>query len=139
MRAERGSVLMLMPAAVLVLVALAGITVDSAIAFLGEREVSNAAHAAANDVAGLVDEAHFRVTGEVRIRCEDAPEVAAASFAARQPAWLRAGRVEVVACGGNQVAVAAAGEVDYLFSKAVPGGPDGARVTATATATAEIR
>lgn len=49
---EAGSVLLLFPAAILVVVVLAAIAVDSAIAFLAQREVANAVTAAANDAAG---------------------------------------------------------------------------------------
>ena len=48
---QRGSTLLLFPAAVLIMVALAAITVDSAIAFMAQRELANATAAAANDAA----------------------------------------------------------------------------------------
>lgn len=133
---ERGSVLMLMPAAVLVLLVLAAITVDHACVFLGEREVADAAAAAANDVATLVDEAHYRATGEVRLECDRAQQVADAAFAAREPAWLLGGGVEVVACGGDRVRVVARGDVGFVFAKAIPGAADRATVEAAATAVA---
>src|SRR3954451_22052819 len=46
---SRGSVLMLMPAAVLVLVILGGITFDYAHLFLAKRELTSLAEGAAND------------------------------------------------------------------------------------------
>jgi hypothetical protein len=51
-RRQRGSVLLLFPAGILVVVVLAAITVDSAITFLGPRVVATAVAAAANDSAG---------------------------------------------------------------------------------------
>ena len=78
---DRGSVLMLMPAAVLVLVVLGAVAVDFSIAFLGERELANAASAAANDAAAAaIDEPLFRETGRVVLDCGRANEVAQASF-----------------------------------------------------------
>ena len=52
---------MLMPAAVLVVVILGGIAVDSAVVFTAQRELVSAAQAAANDaVAYGIDEGAFR-------------------------------------------------------------------------------
>src|SRR4051794_17813956 len=48
---EQGSSLMLAPAGFLVLLLLASVSVDSAIAFLGRRQLENAVTAAANDAA----------------------------------------------------------------------------------------
>ena len=48
---QRGSVLLLFPAAVLIVLVLSAITVDSSIAFLAQRELANATAAAANDAA----------------------------------------------------------------------------------------
>ena len=45
--------LLLFPAAVLVVVVLAAVAVDSSIAFLGERQLANATAAAANDAAAV--------------------------------------------------------------------------------------
>ncbi len=39
--------------------------------------------------------------------------------------------------GGDRVTVTLTGEARYIFSKAIPGGPDTAVLSATATATAE--
>ena len=52
---ERGSVLLLFPAAVLIVIVLSAITVDSSIAFLAQRELANATAAAANDAASRGD------------------------------------------------------------------------------------
>lgn len=139
MAPDRGSVLLLMPAAVLVLVVLAAICVDFSIAFLGEREVANAAGAAANDVAAHVDADHYRRTGEVRIRCDEADAIAEASFAARTPSWLRAGGVRVTECAGDRVTVEADAEVGYVFSRAIPGAADRAQVHARSSAVAVDR
>lgn len=130
---------MLMPAAVLVLVLLAGVTVDLSLLWLGEREVANAAMAAANDAAGMIDEAVYRETGEVEVRCDVAQEVAEASFTARRPDWLRHATVDVVECGGGRVRVDVTGEVGFVFSRGVPGAADTGHVAASGAARAERR
>lgn len=133
---------MLMPAAVLVLVVLGAIAVDSAVLFLGEREVANGAGAAAQDVAAaLVDEEWYRSTGEVRVRCDAdrVLDVATTSFAARAPDWLDAVRVEPVACTGTRVVVRVTATVGLVFSTALPGGRDRATVSATGAAVAAVR
>ncbi len=61
---ERGSVLMLMPAAVLVVLLLGAVAVDSAVVHLRQRQAYNVAFDAANDAAGAGIDLHVaRVTG----------------------------------------------------------------------------
>lgn len=130
---------MLMPAAVLVFIVLGAIAVDFAVAFLGEREVSNAAAAAANDVAGAaLDRDRFYADGAVRLDPAAADRVARSAVAAAGLDDLDDVDVRVeVATDAPEVTVTVSARVRYLFSKALPGGPDGARVEASATATAE--
>lgn len=131
---ERGSVLMLVPAAVAVLFALAAVAVDLSMVFLAERELAEAALAAANDAAAVVDEHRFRTSGEVGVDCSAAAAVAADSFAVRRPAWLTDARLEVVSCRPERVVVAATGRVPHVFGRALPGVPDAAPVDAEAAA-----
>jgi len=133
---DRGSFLALVPAAVLVLVILGAIAVDSAIAFLGQREVSNAAAAAANDAAGaaLSDDAFYRsgllVVDEARAR-----SVAAHAVAARAPRRVEVESVDV-AVAGDEVCVTVRGRVPYVFSRALPFVDHEARVVGQAAALA---
>jgi Flp pilus assembly protein TadG len=61
-RNERGSVLILVPAAVLVLVILGAICVDFSVAYLAKRQLQDTAATAVNDAAGAgLDEARLRV------------------------------------------------------------------------------
>ena len=84
-RRDLGSVLMLMPAAVVITLLLGAIAVDSAIVYLEQRQAYNVAFDAANDAAGAgVDRDSLRSTGEivydpVRVREIAADTVAAAS------------------------------------------------------------
>ena len=138
-RDERGSVLMLMPAAALVFVVLGALAVDSAVAFLAEREVANAAAAAANDAAAAaVDRSAFYAGGDVRLDAGVARRVAASSVEAAGLDDLDGLTVRTtVAAGAPIVTVTVSARAPYVFARAVPGGPDSVEVEATAVATAE--
>jgi hypothetical protein len=56
---EAGSALLLMPAAVLVLFMLAGVAVDAAVQFLGQRRVADLAASVAQDAVASVDVGSF--------------------------------------------------------------------------------
>jgi len=130
---------MLMPAAVLVFIVLGAIAVDFAVAFLGEREVSNAAAAAANDAAGAaLDQTRFYADGALRLDPVRAASVGRSSVRAAGLDHL--GDVDVrvaVDRDAPVVTVTVSARVGYVFAKALPGGPDGVTVEASATATAE--
>src|SRR5947209_14296230 len=96
MRDERGSVLMLMPAAVLVFIVLGALCVDYGSVFVAKRELGNAAAAAANDAAAqAIDLDLFYETGEVRLRPDVARAVAERSLAAEGLERLDAGIADV--------------------------------------------
>lgn len=140
---ERGGVLLLFPAAFLIVMVLAAITVDTSIAFLGQRELAEATSAAANDAAAdALSEAAFY--GEDRIDLDPARvvEVATARVAQIIDPSRHEGlqvRATIMAPSGPgcppRVEVAASSTVSYLFARAVPGGPDSAAVSARSTAT----
>ncbi|MGI8776539.1 MAG: hypothetical protein ACR2LJ_03950 [Acidimicrobiales bacterium] len=141
-RAQRGSVLLLFPAAVLIVIVLAAIAVDSAITFLGQREVANAVVAAANDAAGEgVGNQVFYTAGRVDLDASTVRQLAAD----RVTAALDAGRfhdlavdvtVSTPAAAGcpPRVRVHASARVSTLFAAAIPGGPGDRAVEATAVA-----
>jgi hypothetical protein len=133
---QRGSVLMLMPAAVLVFLVLGALAVDYGSVFSTHRDLANAAAAAANDAATqALDIEHFYETGELRLLAERAWRIAEDSLASRNLERLDA-RVEDVRIGdgGTSVVVTVRGRARYLFAKAVPGGSDGLDVTASSEA-----
>ena len=133
--------LLLFPAAVLIVVVLAAIAVDAAIAFLGQREVANAVVAAANDAAGLgVEERAFYREGTVDLD----PGAVVLAAEERVRAVLDPGRfhglqvdVTVQPAGSGacppRVLVRATASVDGLFASALPGGPRQTRVQAVAS------
>jgi Flp pilus assembly protein TadG len=124
-----------------VVVVLAAIAVDASIAFLGERELSSAVAAAANDAAteGLSNSAFYR-RGAVELDAAEVERVAEA----RVRASVDAGRYHGLAVRATvfrpvgrgcawSLRVEASATVRYLFAPALPGGPDEAHVDAEAT------
>lgn len=134
--------LLLFPAAVLVVVVLAAIAVDTSIAFLGQRELANATAAAANDAASQgVGNTTFYQFDQVELDGDTATEVATERVrAVLDPARFRGLRVEVVVVPAAvpgcppAVWVRASATVSYLFARAVPGGPGEAGVASTSVA-----
>ncbi len=128
--AERGSVLMLMPAAVLVLLVLGALSVDRAVAFGAQRDLVATAEAAANDAAGL------------GLSVQDLRDRGALSYdpdridrAVRKAAARADGDVTATwARQGNVVIVRLRRRVPLVFAPAIPGAAHEVVVTATATA-----
>ena len=137
---ERGSTLMLMPAAVLVVLLLGAIALDFAAVFLAERELANVAAAAANDAATqALDREAFYSDGTVRLDPDRARRVAEAAVALRGPDWLEPGtlRVDVVVDPvAPVVTVTVEAEAGRVIARAIPGVDGSTPVDATARATA---
>ncbi|MGI8794012.1 MAG: hypothetical protein ACR2H3_12715 [Acidimicrobiales bacterium] len=133
---DRGSALMLMPAAVLILLVLGALAVDSAIVWSAQRELANRAAAAANDIAATaVDDEAFYQRGEVKLDEAVARRVADAITVA--DGGLRSVIVDDVTVSGREVRVALRGTVRRLFGPAV--GQRGRERTVYASATAVAR
>ena len=135
---QRGSVLMLMPAAVLIFVVLGAIGLDFALVFMAERDVANAAAAAANDVAtAALDRDELYRSGSLRLDPGAARSVASASVDGAGLRHLRELTTTVAVTPGRPVVrVTVAARVPHLFARAVPGGPQSTAVEASAVATA---
>ncbi|MDQ1402566.1 MAG: hypothetical protein QOG03_882 [Actinomycetota bacterium] len=129
---------MLMPAAVLVLVILGSIAVDSAVVFLAQRELVNAAAAAANDAAtsAIVDRSFYENGGAIVLDQTRATQVAATSIAASQPQGLTLQGAPVVNVAGAAVCVELTARVHHIFAHAIPGVAHDTTVSARASATA---
>ncbi len=136
---QRGSVLILMPVAALIFVILGSLAVDATALFLAERELAGAAAAAANDAATrAIDLDLFYESGCLALDELLAEDVVKRSVAAKRlgQAGLRLAAPEVRA-GGREVKVTLTAVAPHIFTKAIPGAPDEAVVSAMATATAE--
>lgn len=134
---ERGSILALMPAAALVFVVLGSLAVDSAIAYLGEREVSNVASSVANDAAteGL-DLERYYATGELVLLPERVQAVADTAQARESGGHLEDLQIDVELLDADRVLVRVRARVRSLFARALPNGLEERDVGATAEATA---
>lgn len=135
-RTERGSVLLLVPAAVLVLFVLGAIAVDAAVVFLAQRELGSATAAAANDAAAAAfAEAPFYERGRVELDLARARYVAAESLAARASTGLALIGEPDVRIVGRQICVTAEARVPRIFGGAIPGAADPPIVRAQSSAT----
>ena len=143
MRGDRGSVLILVPAAVLVLLILGAIAVDSAVVLLAQRELANTTAGVANDIAGAgVSDDAFYADGAVRLDQRAADSRVTAAFGIdRMPAGFEAwdGTARVDAGSGAQVTVEAWAQVSYVFAGALPGVRSTTVVRATSVASARQR
>jgi hypothetical protein len=124
---------MLMPAGVLVVLVLASIAVDMAIVQLRQRQAYDLAAAAANDAVTAGADASALRSGRFAVDPDAAREVVARTVAASELAPDLDG-APVVALTDDGLAVTIAVQAEYVFAPVIPGAPDGATVTATATA-----
>lgn len=122
-----------MPAAVLIFLVLGTLAVDAAVVFLAQRQLANAAVAAANDAAAAVDVQRFYGDGSLRLLPAQAQQVAEDSLGRLELDHLGELRSDV-SVGDGEVEVTLTASVEHIFSGAVPGGPDTAEVAATAVA-----
>jgi hypothetical protein len=133
---ERGSVLMLVPAGVLIVFVLASIAVDMSLVHLRKRQAFDLASAAANDAATAgADQAALR-SGSYVIEPGSARAVVDDVVGASELAPLLAAPPSVTVTAEG-VSVEITLEADYIFAGVVPGAPDGTVVAASATAAAE--
>lgn len=135
-RVDRGSVLMLMPAGVLIVLLLGAISFDLSLVFLRQRQASSVAVDVANDLASAAfDEQGFRATGTFELDPERA-DTLGRSFVDNSDLAGEVVALEVEVIGADSVRVTVTVRVDYVFAKAIPGAADGTTVTARATAVA---
>lgn len=131
---DRASVLMLVPAAVLIVLVMASIAVDMALVQLRQRQAYDLAAGAANDAATAAAEQGALRAGEYRVDAAAARRVVDRVVAASDLAPEVVG-VPVVRVTPEGVEVEIALYADYVFAGVVPGAPDGAEVRAAAAAT----
>jgi Flp pilus assembly protein TadG len=136
-RGERGTVLMLMPAAMLVLLVLASIMVDFAIVGMRSRELHNAASAAANDAVTAALSSEGLRAGETWIDADAAQRVVTRSLT-HSGLRLDAPPTVHVSVDGREVSVTVHATHEYLFADVVPGADDTFTVDVTATARAVV-
>ena len=134
---ERGTTLLLVPVMFLVLLMLAGLTVDWSAGFLAKREALNAADAAANDAAAAaIDTVYYQKTKTVVISEAVAQRVARATISRRLSKLHGVSALTTVTGTPPVVKVVVTGSVDTIFSRAFPFGTRVINVTATGYAVA---
>ncbi len=134
-RHDRGSVLMLMPAAVLIVLVLGAITVDLTVVRLGQRELIAAAGDAANDAATFgLDESALRAGRGYVIDARRAELAAVASLDAKGLLDRLAAPPAVTIADDGTVEVRLVRDVPYVFARALPGIDDRTTVRGTAAA-----
>lgn len=116
-----GSVLALVPAGFLVLILLAALAVDSAVAYLGQQQLHDALSAAVNDAvtAGL-DNAAFYRSGSLRLDPASVASTVCASVEAQADSGLHDVSL-AVAISGSSVRLIGTATVDAVFGRAIPG------------------
>ncbi|MGH2930609.1 MAG: hypothetical protein ACRDL8_20565, partial [Solirubrobacteraceae bacterium] len=135
-RRDRGSVLVLVPAGLLVLFLLAGIAVDSAAAYLGQQQLRDTLAAAANDAAtaGLSGPSFYQ-GGAVRIDEASAARTVCLDVAAQSEGDLHGVQLWI-AVTPTTVRLAGAATVEAVFGRLIPGfGHRHVRASASAVVT----
>lgn len=128
--------MLLLPAAFLILIMMAGITVDYSIAFLGKRELANLAQAAANDAAsGVALDAYHRDVVVIDAELAEARARAALANRDNSSRWLRITNLQVRP-SGDTVVVTVSATTNTLFSRTIPGARDRIHLRVRATADA---
>jgi Flp pilus assembly protein TadG len=134
--AQRGSVLVLVPAGFLVLIILAALAVDTGVYYLGQQQLRDALAAAVNDsVSAGLNNDNFYGNGRISLDPTLVDAIACRSIASQNVSGLHHLRVSA-ATVGNSVQLVGVADVDAVFGKSIPGyGHHTVRATATAVLT----
>lgn len=139
-RDSSGSVLLLMPVAILIMFVLGAITVDLTAVRAGQQDLRAAATDAANDAATAgLDETALRSGLGYRLDPGRATLVALEVLATKGVLDNLSEPPDVTINSDGSVTVTLARSVPHLFARAIPGAPDSQRVAATATAVVRQR
>ena len=136
MRSDRGTVLLLFPAAFLIMIVLGAIVVDVGLSHVRARELEAVASSAANDALAALDLETLRASGELRVdlvRAERIVEDAVANGTLAD-AVVIAVDVGANGAGDPQLEVTLQLEVEFIMAPALPGGLDSTTITRTRTA-----
>jgi hypothetical protein len=118
---DRGSVLVLVPAGLLVLMILAALAVDSAVAYLGQQQLHDALSAAANDaVTRGLNQGAFYNGGVVGLDSATVGQAICLSVLAQNDTGLHQLHLWM-SVDGESVHVEGRAVVDAVFGRAIPG------------------
>lgn len=130
---DRGTVLLLFPAAVLVMIVLGALVIDVSLSQVRARELESVAASAANDALGALDTNELRTTGTVRFDTVRAETIVAEAVAAGPLPNARVDAVTLVGVGGPdpQISVSLTLVVDLVMAPALPGDIGSTTITRT--------
>lgn len=132
---DRGTVLLLFPAAAMIMIVLGAMVVDVSLSQVRARELESVASSAANDALGALDVHHLRSTGEIRLDLARAEAIAAASVAAGPLPNASVDAVTITDAGGAnpEISVTLTLVVDLVMAPALPGDVGSTTITRTRT------
>ncbi len=137
---DRGTALLFFPAALLVMVVLASITVDLARLHLGQRQADDLAAATANDSVTVgLDETAIRSGDGYHLDVTRVDAVVAGHLARADRSTLLGVTARGSVQGARTVTVTVTARVPLAFAHAVPGTPASVGIRTSATATARLR
>ncbi len=126
---DRGSVLLLFPAAVLVVLILGSLAVDTALVHLRQRELVDAADAAASDAATLaIDLDRYRRTGDLQLDPTRAERAVHGALAARGVLDDLTAPPSIRLVDATTIEVTLTGRAPHLLASVVPGAPRSVRI-----------
>ncbi len=134
---ERGTVLLLFPAAMLIMVILGAITIDISLSQVRGRELDAVASSAANDALAALDIAALRNNGSIAINPSRAQTIVADSVALSELPSARVIAVDIAQASGQPpvVTVTLQLRVDFIIAPALPGNLSSTTITRTRSAT----
>jgi hypothetical protein len=137
---DRGTTLLFFPAAFLVVVALASVTVDFARLHLAQRQADDLAAASANDAVTVgLDEAALRSGAGYRLDRARVDAVVAAHVAAADRSTLRGITARGSVRDARSVDITVTAWAPLAFARSLPGTPAAVTIRARAAATARLR
>jgi hypothetical protein len=130
---DRGTVLLLMPAAVMIMLVLGAIAIDIGLGAVRARELRAVAASSANDSLAALDVTALRTEGQLVIDPTRATEIVAEAIA-RGP--LPQATIERVTIGHDplgrpEITIQLGLDVDLIIAPALPGAPTNIHVSAT--------
>lgn len=119
---ERATALVLVPAMMLVVIALGSIAIDLSVMHLATRSANTIVAVAADDAAGMLDDDALQMNGDIRVDPLDSRRVALAHIrSARLPGSLEGDPEFVIDSDGRGVQITIRLQVEHIFLKSFPG------------------
>lgn len=130
---DRGTVLLLMPAAVLIMMILGAMALDVGLTQVRARELRSVAASAANDSLGALDIDALRSDGVITISETRAAEIVATAIATGPLPEATIEQVDVTRdpLGRPEIVVRLGLDVDLVIAPALPGAPRRVHISAT--------